>query len=167
MAPSLPLTSRSNGSYFDRVPERLVLEGYRYWSAGYETGSIQPWEMAWKLYTTALGPADGRRALSELSHFIRTLKGCASCPLRSFPYNSQHMCMEECLNIALIAGLQHKDDVAALCLERLACPATCTRVEEAARSFAETLSEIQQVLLPVPKHVIEDVLLRASGQTYH
>jgi hypothetical protein len=63
-----------DGCYFERPPEKLVLEGYRRWMAGFETGSVTPWEMTFSLYTEMLGPKEGRLALSELSHFVRTLR---------------------------------------------------------------------------------------------
>ena len=34
-----------DGCYFERPPEKLVLEGYRRWLAGFESGSVTPWEM--------------------------------------------------------------------------------------------------------------------------
>jgi len=64
----------ANSCYFTRPPEHLVLEGYRHWSAGYETGSIEPWEMAWNIYQTTLGESDGRALLAELSGYMRVLR---------------------------------------------------------------------------------------------
>src|SRR5690349_3609980 len=43
------LNGANSAGYFDRLPEKLVLEGYRRWPAGFETGSIIPWEMTWGL----------------------------------------------------------------------------------------------------------------------
>lgn len=37
------LNGANTAGYFDRLPEKLVLEGYRRWTAGFETGSIIPW----------------------------------------------------------------------------------------------------------------------------
>ncbi len=69
-----------DGCYFERPPERLVLEGYRRWLAGYDSGSVAPWEMTQALYEELLGAAEGRRVLAELSHFVRTL-----APMRCLP----------------------------------------------------------------------------------
>ena len=98
-----------DGCYFERPPERLVLEGYRRWLAGYDSGSVTPWEMTQALYEELLGAAEGRRVLAELSHFVRTLRQCAACPLRSFPFGAHHVCRDECLALGLIAALQHDD----------------------------------------------------------
>jgi hypothetical protein len=157
-----------NGCYFDRVPEKLVLGGYRRWLAGYETGSVTPWEMGWALYTQHLGGAGGRRALGELSHFIRTLRHCAACPLASFPFGAHHVCRDECLALGLIAALQHDDaDAASTCLSAMSCPARRLDIREAAASFADALAGLRQYLLPIPVHAIEDVLNRAGRATVH
>lgn len=154
--------------YFERAPEKLVLEGYRRWTAGFESGSVIPWEMAWTLYAELLGETEGKRAVSELGFFIRTLRHCASCPLRAFPFNSHHVCREECLTLGLIAGLQNNDAKAtATCLEAVACPVRSDQIEEAARAFANTLTEFRQILLPIPHHAINDILARPARARYH
>lgn len=151
-----------DGCYFERPPERLVLEGYRRWLAGYESGSVTPWEMTQILYEELLGAAEGRRVVTELSHFVRTLRRCAACPLRSFPFNAHHVCRDECLALGLIAALQHDDEGAALtCLSAMACPALASNVAEAAVSFADALAGARHYLLPIPQSAIEDVLTRS------
>lgn len=157
----------ANSDYLEREPERLVLEGYRRWSAGFETGSIAPWEFAWDLYADILGDQDAGVALASLARYVRTLKRCATCPLRSFPYESRHICLDECLTIGLIAGLQHGIDATELCLHHIACPQRCGEVEVAAADFAHTLRALRQVLLPVPSHVLADVLQRSAQTRFH
>lgn len=157
-----------NGSYFERPPEKLVLEGYRRWMAGFETGSVAPWETAWGVYAEVLGPVEARRALAELSYFVRVLRQCAACPLRSFPFGAHHICRDECMTLGLIAGLQNGDSgVAERCLGIFACPAMAGPVSEAAADFARTLSDCEQRLLPIPLSAIEDVLARSGHQTLH
>ncbi|WP_201026306.1 hypothetical protein [Paramesorhizobium deserti] len=158
----------SNSCYFERVPEKLVLEGYRRWTSGYETGSVIPWEMAWTLYAEALGIAAGKQALAELSHFIRVLRHCAACPLRCFPFDSHHVCREECLTLGLISAMQNGDEATAqTCLTAISCAVRCDEVAEAARIFAGTLAEFGQTLLPIPKHAIDDILFRPKRATFH
>jgi len=156
------------GCYFERTPEKLVLEGYRHWLAGFETGSVAPWELTLTLYSELLGPAAGRRAMSELSHFVRTLRQCAPCPLRSFPFGAHHVCRDECLALGLIAALQHgQEQTALLCLDAMACRPLQQAVGAAAGDFAQTLSGLDQHLLPIPQGAIEDVLSRATARTIH
>ncbi|MEM7069296.1 MAG: hypothetical protein AAF478_10470 [Pseudomonadota bacterium] len=156
-----------NTDYLQRQPERLVIEGYRRWTTGFVTGSIVPWEMARELYSEILGEQDAGLALNNLSQYVRTLRRCATCPLRSFPHNSSHMCMEECLTIGLIAGLQHEDDTAAICLHHIACQQMCDEVKNAALEFANTLRDFGQVLLPVPTLVVNDILNRSKETSFH
>lgn len=156
------------GCYFERAPEKLVLEGYRRWIAGFDTGSVAPWELTFTLYTDLLGPSDGRRVLSELSHFVRTLRQCALCPLHSFPFGAHHICRDECMALGLIAGIQHEDEEAAqLCLGAITCKARQELVGEAASCFANSLSELDHQLLPIPPVVIQNILSRAKRNTVH
>lgn len=157
----------SNSNYLERPPERLVVEGYRQWTAGFDTGSIHPWELTWQMYCEELGTKDGNIAVAELSNFVRTLKRCATCPLRSFPFNSSHLCVEECLTLGLISDLQHDIDAKSLCLDLLTCPIKRDEVEGAAAGFASALKCFGHILLPVPTPVIEDVLHRSSKPTMH
>lgn len=160
--------AHGRGGYFERAPEKLVLEGYRHWLAGYDTGSVTPWERAHTLYAGLLGDADGRRALGELSHFVRTLRRCAACPLISFPFGAHHVCRDECLALGLVAGLQHHDEVAAAtCLDAMTCGLLRQEAKEAAGCFAETLSALHHYLLPIPKSAIDDILDRSSRKTVH
>lgn len=158
-----------HGCYFARPAETLVLEGYRRWMAGFDTGSVAPWELTHALYEQLLGPGEGRRALAELAHYVRTLRRCAACPLKSFPFNAHHVCRDECLTLGLIAGLQHGDVATARsCLGALAaCPLLAGEIGQAALSFAETLARLDQKLLPVPQDAIDDILNRASHTTIH
>ncbi|MBA8899426.1 MULTISPECIES: hypothetical protein [unclassified Phyllobacterium] len=168
MYPRTSEIGNGTGCYFDRAPEKLVLEGYRRWTAGFETGSVIAWEMAYGLYSEILGTREGNRALSELSFFIRTLRHCALCPLKTFPFGSHHVCKEECLTLGLIAGLQNCDMLAArTCLNAMACPSRHEEVENAAIGFAETLVELDQVLLPIPKFAIDDIISRPMRAKYH
>jgi hypothetical protein len=156
--------------YFERPPEKLVPEGYRRWLAGFESGSVLPWEMAQTLYDELLGAAEGRRVVAELSHFVRTLRRCAACPLRSFPFNAHHVCRDECLALGLVAALQHDDGAAAqTCLAAMACPRLSANVCEAASCHADALAGARHYLLPIPQRAIEDVLThsRQAPGTVH
>ncbi|MBN9044941.1 MAG: hypothetical protein J0H18_04645 [Rhizobiales bacterium] len=163
------LNSANNATYFDRLPEKLVLEGYRRWTAGFETGSVIPWEMAWALYAEVLGPEPAKRTMAELSHFIRVLWHCARCPLRAFPFDSQHVCREECLTLGLVSGLQNQDALLLdTCLEAIACRRHCDDVAAAARNFAQALADFGLTLLPIPIHAIDRALnSTVQRATYH
>jgi hypothetical protein len=168
MFPHMSETNAGTGCYFDRAPEKLVLEGYRRWIAGFETGSVVAWEMAYGLYSEILGSRNGNRALADLSFFVRTLRHKALVPLKTFPFGSHHVCREECLTLGLIAGLQNCDMVVArTCLNAMACPASSEELENAAIGFAETLAEMDQILLPIPRFAIDDIISRPLRAKYH
>ncbi|WP_306883490.1 hypothetical protein [Amorphus orientalis] len=158
----------SDGSFMDRRPERLVIEGYRNWMAGYQTGSIEPWEHTWSFYTSELGMVDGRRAVADLSAFVRTLRGCADCPLRIFPTGADRLCREECLAVGLIAAAQHGDvDLCGCCIEALSGCARRVEIGAAADRYADTLMELGQALHPVAPGAIQEILARGDIPRIH
>lgn len=72
------------------------------------------------------------------------------------------------MTLGLIAGIQNCDMVAArTCLNAMACPSRREEVENAAISFAETLAEMDQMLLPIPKCAIEDIISRPLRANFH
>lgn len=153
----------ASAAYFARPPERLVLEGYRHWTFGVATGSRDPWQHAAGLYHEILGER-GQTAVHALSEFVLTLGRCATCPLRTFASGSHHVCRDEVLVMGLIAGIQNDDSAAAeLCLTELSCATRCDEVALAAGSFALVLRGLDKTLLPIPAHVVRDILARSSA----
>lgn len=168
MASGMQLPAGMKPGYLDRLPERLVVEGFRRWMAGYDTGDIQCWEMAWNLYAKALGPKQARSAMAELSCWVRAIRASSSRSMCLFPYGCGKLCRDECMAVSMLAGVQHRDDSA---LEIAAAQLIgCEHIDEtvdAARSFGELLDSIGQHLIPVPKPVIEDIALRPARQHFH
>lgn len=145
--------------FLSRPAEQLVLEGYRYWTNGYALGSIGPWEAARKLFASTLGEENGRRALSSLSYFISVLGKCSNCPLKTHPYGARQLCQDEILILGLISGIQYDDPTATfLCLKHLSCSSQCEDVATAAGEFALVLKSMNKLLLPIPSHVIRNVI---------
>lgn len=158
----------SSSHYFERQAEKLVLEGYRHWTCGFETGSVIPWEMAWTIYTEELGLTKAKRAVTELSHFIRTLHFCATCQLKAFPYGSMHICREECLLMGLISALQNGDETTRdACLDALVTGSRVEQVKQAAQDYAQTMSELDQVLLPIPHYAVAQILSPMGRHVFH
>lgn len=149
-------------AYFDRPPERLVLEGYRHWTRGTVLRSTEPWTQAQLLYRALLGNKDGETAIVALAHFVTTLGRCAICPLRVFNAGSCNICRDETLVMGLIAGIQNGDDPAIdLCLRKLCRRPLCDNAAMAAGTFALTLKFLGQTMLPIPAHVVARILDRA------
>ncbi|MCB1476326.1 MAG: hypothetical protein H6883_05760 [Rhodobiaceae bacterium] len=151
--------------YLNRSPERLVVEGYRCLLSQAVDEKTLPVESAWLLYAGLLGPEGGRWALGELSRFLTSLQLCAQCPLRTSPARTDGMSREECLVLALLASLQHGDEIGHRCsAEALVCPLKATEFTEAAGSFAMTLKALRQLLLPFP-HALIDRLASPDAMT--
>lgn len=166
MAVKLPCGNRT--CYLDRLPERLVVDGYRYWMAGYETGSIAPWELAWSLFAKELGASDGRTALSALTCWVRTTRDWSTGPRQLFPFQCPRLCNDECLAVSLIAALQHNDRACArYCLGRLVTSDGAVDTEKSAHDLAHSLNALGQTLMPVPKTVVEDIAARPAREHFH
>ncbi|WP_321501125.1 hypothetical protein [Breoghania sp.] len=154
--------------YLERLPEKLVVEGYRRWMSGYETGDIQCWEMAWNLYAGSLGACQARALVAELSCWIRTIRAVSTRTMNHFPYGCGKLCRDECMALSMVAGVQHKDRAA---MEAAATHLIgCHRIHdalEASCSFGMALDAIGQHLIRVPKPVVQDIALRPERQHFH
>ncbi len=49
----------------------------------------------------------------------------------------------------------------------MSCLGRSREIGEAAAGFADILAGLQQILLPIPQHAIEDVISRAARATVH
>ncbi|WP_321344413.1 hypothetical protein [Breoghania sp.] len=154
--------------YLDRLPEKLVVEGYRRWMSGYDTGDIQCWEMAWNLYAGSLGACQARALVAELSCWIRVIRAASTRTMSHFPYGCGKLCRDECMALSMVAGVQHRDRAA---MEAAATHLIgCRRIHEAVEassSFGRALDAIGQHLIPVPKPVVQDIALRPERQHFH
>lgn len=165
--PELRSSTARFAAYFDRPPEKLVLDGYRHWIRGTVLRSSKPWTEAQILYRGILGDEDGERAIIALARFVRTLGQCAICPPRVFNAGSRCICRDETLVMGLIAGIQNCDDpTVRLCLERLCSWNLRERTAIAAGTFAQTLKVLDYTMLPIPAHVVERILARSHENAF-
>lgn len=152
----------------DNLPERLVLEGYRHWMAGYETGSIEPWELGWTLFARALGARNGRDVFSAVSSWARECYTYAKRPPQTFPFESKRLCRHECVALALISALQNDDEtVADFCLQNMVRTDGAPFTRRAASDLAETLALHRQRMMPVPYPVIASIALETPNNQIH
>lgn len=161
-------TPPPGAGYLDRLPERLVLEGFRRWMAGYDTGDIQCWELAWNLYAKTLGPRPARAAMAELSCWVREIRATTARPVCLFPYGCGRMCRDECMAMSMVASVQHNDEAAlkSAAFQLLGGQRIGPAIE-AARSFGAVLESLGQHLIAVPRPVIEDIALRPPRDKFH
>jgi hypothetical protein len=158
----------NDGCYLDRTPERLVLQGYRQWMGGYDTACVACWERASDLYIDELGARAAGPVVMALGQWVRMLRRQARRRLCALPGSCRRLCRDECLAMAIISASQNGDEG---CRER-ACAELIeddseARFSSATRLFAEALDESGLRMLPIPLHVIEDILTQAERETYY
>jgi hypothetical protein len=129
------------------APERLVGVGFRCWLAGFQTGDIGCWEVAWEEMSRAVGPRAAKPLMTELAHWVRAVQETAERRIEVYPTGCRRFCRDECLAISMVAACQHS-----------ACPAfrACAvallgsnEIEDAiegADGFARRLKEADQLL---------------------
>jgi len=144
------MTGRTSGLNLASQADRLVVEGMRRWMAGYATGEIGCWEMAWSLFERELGPARARRPVSELSCFARAVHTHGARRFCLFPYDCPKTCQDECLLVGVVAAAQsgrsaEAADLCAAIVSREGAGETMYAAAEFARSLTEcdlTLTDI-------------------------
>jgi len=139
-------------------PERLVLTGLRCWLAGYETGDIGCWELAWNTWSSELGTQGARQAVGELASWVRVLmRGCGR-RLQCHPHACPGLCRDECFALGIVAACQHDDRAAAraaaFCLVGETRAPFLDDVVTASDEFAEVLTCCGcRLALPTPRLV--------------
>lgn len=85
-------------------PEQLVLTGFRFWYAGYETGDISCWEFAWNELAKSLGPARAKLIVSELASWVRVQRTCACRKLAIYPHPCRYVGDDEACALSLLGA---------------------------------------------------------------
>jgi len=153
---------------FDRLPERLVLEGFRRWTAGYATGDLTHWEEVWRLHAASLGTLPARLVVERLAKFVRVVRDWSICPLACFHSGCRHICRHECFALAMVASSQNRDlDCLAAAMANLIDPEGHEAAMLPALAYADVMKESDLVLMPVPKSVIEEIAGRPPHQRLH
>jgi hypothetical protein len=157
-----------SAALFDRLPERLVLEGFRRWMAGYATGDLGHWEEAWNQHARALGPRTARVLVDRLARFVRTVRDWSICPIACFPGGCRHICRHECFALAMVAASQNRDlDCLASAMRHLLDPEGHAEAMLPALAYAEAMKESELMLMPVPKAVIDEIAGRPPHERLH
>ena len=86
--------------------EVFLLTAFRCWLAGYETGDIACWELAWQGVSRNRPIADTKRVIAELAHFTRVFRQTLACRFVYLPYCCGRITDEECLALQLVACAQ-------------------------------------------------------------
>lgn len=161
--PDSSIGAAGHTAYFERPPEKMVLQGFRFWTRGTVLRSMEPWTQAQLLYRALLGNEDGERAIIALARFVSTLGQCAPCPLKVFNSGSRFICRDETLVLGLISGIQNGDEPAVhFCLDKLCRHDLRDRTAMSAGAFALTLKALDYTMLPIPADVVERIVARSQ-----
>ena len=153
---------------FDRLPERLVLEGFRRWMAGYATGDLTHWEEAWNLHAAALGSRGARIVVDRLARFTRIVRDFSLCPIACFPGGCRNICRQECFALTIVAASQNKDiESLALAMRYLMDPDGHEAAIVPALDYADAMQEHELRLMPVPSAVVEEIAGRPPHERLH
>lgn len=131
------------------TPELLVGLGFRGWLAGYEYQDVSCWESVWNTYTAELDAPVAKRAVMELSCWVRQVKQVSCRPIEVYPLSCAGLCHDECIAVSLIAAAQHER-----CPALRACAFALTGASDVeamlceAGEFAAVLAEARVVLSP-------------------
>lgn len=130
-------------------PERLVGLGFRYWMLGRMSGDVTAWEQAWHLYSGVFGLTGGQVALGQLSSWVGALGRAGQRKIVVQPRSYSGFCHDECVAISMIAACQHRTCPALrACAFALVECSLIDEVVEQAQGFADTLLNLDQVLMP-------------------
>ncbi|HSM41370.1 MAG TPA: DUF1513 domain-containing protein [Afifellaceae bacterium] len=83
-----------NCPYLDREPELLVVNGYRHWVAGCQTGDAGHWSEAWNLFAVRLGPRAARPVIGQLSSWVKSICLWRTEPLNLFHVGCRYVCRD-------------------------------------------------------------------------
>jgi hypothetical protein len=104
-----PEQARPVGYHVDAPAENLLFTVYRCWMAGYATGDIACWDIAWEALAREM-PADNAKPLfGEFHHFTRTLRETAPAGINWRPAACRALCRDECLILAMVDAAQRND----------------------------------------------------------
>ena len=164
-------TSRRCGvacRYLDRRPERLVVEAFRRWTLGGESGSIGNFERTADFFVDEVGPIEGRCLFVEFVRWLDTVGAFMERPALSSPFECPMLCQDECMAVAMIAAAQSGDrDGVDAATRRLVAPEGIEPAAAAAEGFAGALADYGHHLLPVPAAVVRDIAERPERRAFH
>jgi hypothetical protein len=87
--------------------EVFFLVAFRCWLAGYETGDVACWELAWQGVSKTVQLADAKRIVAELAQFTRVFRKTLACRFVYLPYCCARVTTDEHLAVQFVACAQH------------------------------------------------------------
>lgn len=143
------------------ICEQVLLDGFRVWARALMTNDKRYFDETTALMSSFVGREFGTELSKHLDTYLVSLDSCRPSPLKMHARGCKYICRDEALMLALVAGVQNENETTiALCLDCLCCSRCSVRILEAAENLATYLKLIQKCLLPVPDHVMRDILTR-------
>ena len=127
--------------------EVILLTALRCWLAGYETGDIACWELAWHGLARIVPLPDAKRVVAELGQFARVFRGTLTCRFVYLPHCCSRVTADECLALQLVSCAQAgQSDSADACALRLSRNENHAELVAAAIDLGHALSEAHLTL---------------------
>jgi hypothetical protein len=147
--------------FFNMVPERLVVFGFRNIMATHDLGDGNCLETVWREYMRCAGAGSARRLMGELQFWVRSIRQCTRRDLKYFPCLCRHICHDECMAVATIAAAQSIDrQLTIRAAEQLLGTNDLHPVSElwaASCHFGAALKQEGLALFPVTANVIDSI----------
>jgi hypothetical protein len=157
--------------FFDMVPERLVVFGFRQIMATHDTGDGSCLEQAWREYIRTVGEGPARRLMGELQFWVRGIRNMARRDLNYFPCACRRICHDECMAVAMIAAAQSQDQSLTLkAAEQLLGTQEQNAMRElwaASMHFAAALKQDNLELFPITAEVIDSIVAVEQRNQFH
>jgi hypothetical protein len=99
----------------------FFLVAFSCWLAGYETGDVACWELAWQGVSTTVPLADAKRIVAELAQFTRVFRKTLACRFVYLPYCCARVTDDEHLALRVVACAQRGELPQAVELVRKLC----------------------------------------------
>ncbi len=161
--------SEARVALFDRLPERLVLEGFRRWMAGYATGDlaplgggVEPARRLARVARTRVTSSIAWRASSERCATGRSVRSPAS------PAAAATSAGTNASRWRIVAASQNQDlDCLSAAMRHLLDPDGHEEAMLPALAYAEAMRDSEMMLMPVPRCVIDEIAGRPLDARLH
>ncbi|MEM7461643.1 MAG: hypothetical protein AAF362_03085 [Pseudomonadota bacterium] len=157
----------SDKSHFDRMPEAIVIGGYRNWLAGAFSREAHYWRRAFEIHVEILGNQSGKSAFEAMSALINQISVDTIIPLQFHNPDVDMLCRDECLLLAFISATQHGNETAQYLCTKLICdPSKSYEITAKAETYASILKDGGCLLAPVSIKAIRKLSEQSGDALY-
>lgn len=157
-----PSDERRNGA-----AQAVVMTRYRCLMAGYATGDVTCWDIAWNALEAEFSPSVAKSLYGEFHHFVRVLRAGTKLTVGWRPAACRVMCRDECVILALLAAAQSGDPAEAKLAGSLVGAAHVDALVAAARSLGDAVNTHGVVAPPLPCGIDAAAWLEGAAPCLH